>query len=132
MTERHNRVANFVREAVIKYIGTELQSEIRENTSIPEDQLTEQLRSPRPDMVFEGKSRKRGRRSEGEEVIEEEDPKILEMIEFSCPYGHKSHGRDILKVTYQQKNEKKRIFGTWEMKKNQRSKIEFLLTTLCI
>jgi hypothetical protein len=36
----------------------------------------------------------------------EEDPKIWEMIEFSCPYGHKSHGRDTLKVTYQQKNEK--------------------------
>jgi hypothetical protein len=57
-------------------------------------------------MVFERKSRKRGRRSEGEEVIEEEDPKILEMIEFSSPHGHKSHEKDALKVTYQQKNER--------------------------
>jgi hypothetical protein len=62
MTERHNRVAKVVREAVIKYRGTELQSEIRENTSIPEDQLTEQLRNLRPDIVFERQSRKRGRR----------------------------------------------------------------------
>jgi hypothetical protein len=31
---------------------------------------------------------------------------MLEMIEFSCTYKHKSHEKDILKVTYQQKNQK--------------------------
>ena len=37
---------------------------------------------------------------------QENENRMLELLEFSCPYGRISHGKDTLELTYQHKKEK--------------------------
>jgi hypothetical protein len=110
MTKRHNRLANVVRRGIERFLIDELRSQIQENTEIGIEELPEHLRRQRPDMVFE-RRRVRNRaagevrfyRNEGEQFQEE---RILEIIEFSCPYGYKSRGKDTLEKVYEEKKRK--------------------------
>jgi hypothetical protein len=104
MTKRHNRLAEVTRRAVIKFIGRDLRSEIRENQRADQEGLPEELKALRPDMMFKQRDRstRRGRR-EGQEEGEQE---ITEIIEFSRPYGCVSHDRDTLEKTYEAKKAK--------------------------
>jgi hypothetical protein len=56
ITARHNRVANVVREAVIKFCGPVLQSDIHENQPFPDEGLSEGVKRQKPDMFFERKT----------------------------------------------------------------------------
>jgi hypothetical protein len=91
MTERHNRVAQVVKEAVLKFVGENLRSDIHENITIAKERLPDGLRTLRPDIVFE-RERNGGR--------------VTEILECSCPYGYVSHGRDTLATVYEQKKAK--------------------------
>jgi hypothetical protein len=104
MTKRHNRLAEVTRRTVIKFIGRDLRSEIRENQRADQEGLPEELKALRPDMMFQQRDRstRRGRR-EGQGQGEQE---ITEIIEFSCPYGCVSHDRDTLEKTYGAKKAK--------------------------
>jgi hypothetical protein len=91
MTQRHNRVARTVKEAVLKFIDKNLKSDIHENATIAEEGLPGRLRTLRPDITFEREG-KGGR--------------VIEILEFSCPYDYMSHGRDTLASIYEQKKNK--------------------------
>jgi hypothetical protein len=52
MTKRHNQLAGVVRRAIVKWVAGDVTSEIRENTTIPEDGLSQEVRDLRPDLVF--------------------------------------------------------------------------------
>jgi hypothetical protein len=82
-----------VKEAVLKFVNKDLRSDIRENTTLTHEELPEVLRALRPDMVFEREGKK-GR--------------VIEILEFSCPYGYISHGQDTLAKVYEQKKGKYR------------------------
>jgi hypothetical protein len=150
MTKRHNRLANVVRKAVIKFIGKDLRSNITENSQMEEEELSEELQRLPPDIVFKRRERngsrngsrnrnkhRQGHRNEkgngdrnrnesqeqqneteaeaaartGAGMGEEEggreaeadspntsegsrrsEKKMMEVLEFSCPHGHNSHG----------------------------------------
>jgi hypothetical protein len=104
MTKRHNGLAEVTRRAVIKFIGQELRSEIRENQRAEQEGLPEELKALRPDMIFEQRDRRPRRRREERE--EEGEQKITEIIESSCPYGCISHGRSTLERRYEAKRAK--------------------------
>jgi hypothetical protein len=53
MTKRHNRLAKVVRRVLIRFIGTDMQSEIRENQGIGEEDLPGELNRLRPDLIVE-------------------------------------------------------------------------------
>jgi hypothetical protein len=108
MTKRLNRLAGVTRRAVIKFIGQELRSEIRENQRAEQEGLPEELKALRPGMIFEQRDRSSRRRREERE--EEGEQKITEIIELSCPYGCISHDRDTLEKTYEVK---KRSMKNW-------------------
>jgi hypothetical protein len=63
-------------------------------------------------MILErrdGKPRRGGRRRGGKEEREreeEEEQRIIEILEFSCPYGFISHDRNTLDKTYEAKKAK--------------------------
>ena len=99
MTKRHNRLAEVVRKAVIKFVQNDLQSAILENSRIEQEGLQHELQVLRPDMIFERQMKvpRRGREVEDHEV------KMMEILEFSCPYGHISHGQDSLERAYEEK-----------------------------
>jgi hypothetical protein len=84
----------------------ELCSQIDENQTIRAIGLSEQTRDQKPDMVFEQCSQRRKQRPEEAVPIEEEHVNIIEIIEFSCPYGRISHGQNTLELTYRHKHEK--------------------------
>jgi hypothetical protein len=110
MTRRHNKLANVVRRGIETFVANDLRSAIQENERIGLDDLPEDLRGLRPDMVFE---RRRTRRvgklewyTEGREEELRNEEKIIEIIEFSCPYGYISRGRDALERAYDEKKRK--------------------------
>jgi hypothetical protein len=80
-----------VKDAVLKFVNGNLKSDIHENTNIGQDGLEGGLRALRPDMVFEREGR---------------GGRMLEILEFSCPYGYVSHERDTLAAVYEQKRAK--------------------------
>jgi hypothetical protein len=113
MTKRHNGLAAVVRKAIEKFVSRDLRSEIRENEAIREERLSEALRNQRPDIVFERRAENQGRQerqgrqaAEREEEVGREETKMIEIIEFSCPYGYISHGRDSLIKVYEEKKRK--------------------------
>jgi hypothetical protein len=106
MTQRHNGLAKVVKKAVVKHLGGALRSDIKENTAIGLEQLSDELRNPRPDMIFERRNQKGEARSRGEQVEEENEARTIEILELSCPYGQTAHERDTLEFTYNQKKEK--------------------------
>jgi hypothetical protein len=72
MTKRHNRLAEVVRRALIKYIGPDMRSEIRENQRVGQDGLPEGISTPRPDMLLERRDyepRRRGGRGREKGIV---------------------------------------------------------------
>jgi hypothetical protein len=72
MTDRHNRVVRCVRTAIEKLIPSDLVGQIYENTPVQVSGLSENSIRLRPDMWF---------------VRKEDGNEIIEILEFSCPYG---------------------------------------------
>jgi hypothetical protein len=106
-----------VRRALIRFIGTDMRSEIRENQGVGEEGLPEELNRLRPDMRVERRNYDRRRRRGREEIgpgaarREEEaeggrEQKTIEILEFSCPYGCISDGRNTLEKIYEEKKAK--------------------------
>jgi hypothetical protein len=91
MTERQNRIVRVVKEAVLTFVDENLRSDIHENTIIRHEGLPGGLRTLRPDMVFEREGRA-GR--------------AMEILEFSCRYGHVSRERHTLAAVYEQEKVK--------------------------
>jgi hypothetical protein len=110
MTIRHNQLAKVVRNAIEKHLARELRSEIKENQAIEEIELPEEMRRLRPDMIFERRRETVERRNvgrEGEEGGQEQrERKMMEIVEFSCPYGFISREQDTLERVYNQKKQK--------------------------
>jgi hypothetical protein len=52
MTKRHNRLSEVTRRAVVKFIGQELRSEIRENQRAEQEELPEELKTLRAENAF--------------------------------------------------------------------------------
>jgi hypothetical protein len=90
-TQRHNRLVKVVNDAIHKNIGEEIQGGVKENTIVDINELSEEVRRQRPDLVFLRKYR-------GEETVE--------IVEFTCPYGYRSKGRDTLEKAFEDKKEK--------------------------
>jgi hypothetical protein len=110
MTKRHNMLANVVRKGVEKYLASDLRSIIQENEEIVQEGLQDDLRRLRPDMVFE---RQRSRTSRGvtfssseDDMERERENRVTEIIEFSCPYGYISNGKNTLEKVYEEKKRK--------------------------
>jgi hypothetical protein len=91
MIQRHNRLATVIRTAVANFVGNRLTSDIRENTTFELEGLSTDTRDLRPDMIFERSTNK---------------GPLIEILEFSCPYGYISHERDTLKAKFEQKWQK--------------------------
>jgi hypothetical protein len=53
MMKRHNRLAEVVRKALIRFVGTDMRSEIRENQGVGQENLPGELNRLRPDMTVE-------------------------------------------------------------------------------
>jgi hypothetical protein len=111
MTQRHRSLAKVVRKAVVKHRGGDLRSGIKENTVIGLEQLSVELRSRRPDMMFERRNLKGEARSRREQVDQESQERTIEILEFSCPYGRIAHERDTLEFPYHQKKTKSAEFA---------------------
>jgi hypothetical protein len=88
MTKRHNQLAGVVRRAIVEWVAGDVTSEIRENITIPEDGPSQEVRDLRPDLVFKRRENQR---------------EVIEIIEFSCPYGHMTQGENTLKHVFAQK-----------------------------
>jgi hypothetical protein len=110
MTKRHNRLVNIVRRGIEKFVAGDLRSAILENEGIPQEGLPEDLRRQRPDMIFERRydTLIEGAHfiREGHESDQDLEEKIVEIIEFSCPYGYISRGRNTLERVYEEKKKK--------------------------
>jgi hypothetical protein len=84
MTDRHNRLVRCVRKAIEKHIPEDIIGGINENTSIPFDNPSEITRNQRPDIWF---------------IRRERNQEILEILEFSCPFGRGNDEDSTLKQT---------------------------------
>jgi hypothetical protein len=91
MTKQHNKLAEVVRRAIEDIIAGDLDSEIRENTNIPIESLTQETRDLRPDLTF--------RRRENQSLV-------WEIIEFSCTFGYTICNGKTLEHVFQQKQQK--------------------------
>jgi hypothetical protein len=109
MTKRHNRLASVVQKAIVEYLGIQLRSGIQENEEIRQEGLSEELQNLTPDMVFERRPVRglpvphiddQGERTEANEV------RMMDILEFSRPYGHISHGSDSLQPVHTEKKRK--------------------------
>jgi hypothetical protein len=78
MTDRHNRVVRCVRKAIEKHITADLVGGINENTTISFSNQSDETRHQRPDIWF---------------IRKERNQEILEILEFSCPYGRVNESR---------------------------------------
>jgi hypothetical protein len=93
MTKRHNQLAGIVRRAIVEWVAGDVTSDIRENTAIPEDGLSQEVRDLRPDLAFTRRENQR---------------EMVEIIDFSCPYGYMTQGENALKRAFEQKQRKYR------------------------
>jgi uncharacterized C2H2 Zn-finger protein len=89
MTERHNKIGKVVRDAIGKLRS--LEGAIHENTPVPIPGLNGEVANLRPDMTFIQRIR---------------EDQVVEIIEFTCPYGYMSRGRMTLERAYEQKRHK--------------------------
>jgi hypothetical protein len=107
MTKRHNKVSDVVRRGVARLLAKDLRSEIHENQPIEVDGLADELRSLRPDMVFEQLNPGDQYTYHGPDgELLHSDKRTIEIVEFSCPYAYFSHGGDTLKRVYEEKKRK--------------------------
>jgi hypothetical protein len=91
MTKWHNQFAGIVRRAIVEWAAGDVTSDIRENATIPEDGRSQEVRDLRPDLVFRRRENQR---------------EMVEIIEFSCPYGYMTQGENALKRVFEQKRHK--------------------------
>jgi hypothetical protein len=110
MTKRHNKLASVVRKGIEQFLADDLRSTIQENEEIRQEGLPDEMRRLRPDMVFE-RLKYRGAASvrfyrDGDEAELENEERVTEIIEFSCPYGYISRGKNTLEQVYKQKKRK--------------------------
>jgi hypothetical protein len=108
MTKRHNMLASVVRKGIDIFLVNDLRSAIQENEAIREEGLSDEMRRMRPDMVF---GRRRARavaavKFYADEAERRNEEKAIEILEFSCPYGYVSHGRNTLEKEYEEKKRK--------------------------
>jgi hypothetical protein len=82
---------NCVKKAIEKQIIEDIKGGINENTSLPIDNLSEATRNQRPDIWFIRRDRNRD---------------ILEILEFSSPFGYLQDGECTLKRTFEYKANK--------------------------
>jgi hypothetical protein len=75
----------------MEWVAGDVTSKIRENTTIPEDGLSQEVRDLRPDLMFRRRENQR---------------EMIEIIEFSCPYGYIAQGENPLKRVFEQKQRK--------------------------
>jgi hypothetical protein len=104
MKKRHNKLAKVVRRAIGNFVADDLRSAIEE---AEQERLSGGMQRMRPDMIFE---RRRiepvGEPSfdiEGQVEELRNEERITEIIEFPCPYGRISCGRDTLGEAYEEK-----------------------------
>jgi hypothetical protein len=88
MTKRHNQLAGIIRRAIVEWVAGDVTSEIRENTTILEDDLSQEVRDLSQDLVFTRRENQR---------------EVIEIIKFSCPYGYMTQGENTLKRVFEQK-----------------------------
>jgi hypothetical protein len=93
MTKWHNQLAGLVRRAIVDWVAGDITSEIRENTIMPEDSLSQEVRDLRPDLMFRRRENQR---------------EMIEIMEFSCPYDYMTQGENSLKRVFEQKQRKYR------------------------
>jgi hypothetical protein len=79
--------------AIVEWVAGDVTSEIRENTTVLEDGLSQEVRYLRPDLVFRRRENQR---------------EMIEIIDFSCPYGYMTQGENALKRVFEQKQRKHR------------------------
>jgi hypothetical protein len=89
ITDRHNRIGKVVYNEISKLRSIE--GGVHQNTPIPIGGLNSEVANLRPDMAFVQRS--------GED-------QIVEIVEFTCPYGYKARGRITLERAYEQKRHK--------------------------
>jgi hypothetical protein len=93
MTKRYNQLAGIVRRAIVEWVAGDVTSEIRENTTIHEDDLSQEVRDLRPDLVFTRRENQR---------------EVIDTIELSCPHGYMTQGENVLKRVFELKQGKNR------------------------
>jgi hypothetical protein len=93
MTKRHNSLAEVVRKALIRFVGTDMRSEIRENQGVGPEDLSGELNGQRPDMTVERRGYDRRRRRGREGAEERERGREQRTIEI----GEGTHWRKVMK-----------------------------------
>jgi hypothetical protein len=91
MTDRHNRVARCVKRSIETLIPGDLSGQIYENTPIQIEGLSDDSKNLRPDMWF---------------YRREDEVEILEILEFSCPYGYIKDNECTLLTCFEKKSRK--------------------------
>jgi hypothetical protein len=111
-TVKHNQLANVVRKAVIRNVASDLQSGIALGIAAEEEGIPERLRVLKLDLVFRRQNLERHRRmARGDdgaepEEMEEASESMMEILEFTCPDGHISHGEDTLERRDREKQQR--------------------------
>jgi hypothetical protein len=91
MTERYNRLVRCVKKYIEKHIPEKVDGPINENTLIQVQGLSEQTRNLRPELWF---------------IRQYRHERILEILEFNCPYGRMAGEITSLKQSYKHKKQK--------------------------
>jgi hypothetical protein len=91
MTDRHNRLARCIRRSIENLIPTSIVGQIHENTPIQIDGLSEDCRKLKPDIWFYRK---------------EDEAEVLEILEFSCPFGYLKDNKCTLLTCFEKKSRK--------------------------
>jgi hypothetical protein len=89
MTDRHNNIGKVVYNAIQKL--RTIEGGVHQNTPTPIDGLDQEVASLRPDMIF---------------IQRVGEDQVVEIVEFTCPYGYMSRGRMTLERAYEQKRHK--------------------------
>jgi hypothetical protein len=85
MTRHHNKVVGVIRRAIEGYMDERLLLKIGDNTVIREEDLSEEVRSLRPDLNF---------------VTRTFGPTHTVLIDISCPSRSNSSGGNTLEKDY--------------------------------
>jgi hypothetical protein len=91
MTDRHNKIARCVKRGIESQIAKDILGQIYENTPIQVEGLSEATRNLRPDIWFFRRF---------------DEIEILEILEFSCPFGRLQNSKSTLTRAFEEKNTK--------------------------
>jgi hypothetical protein len=76
MTQRHNWLANFVKEALAKFLQGDIRSEICENMTLNGERLSEPNQNLIPDIVSERREKRRERELDESQANQETEKRI--------------------------------------------------------